>query len=137
MKKFLILALTIVMAGQPIFAQTLTVKGRVTDATRKRPIKGVKVMYQGSEEGVVTDSNGRFTVEGVNSKSVLMFSHDRYIIQLVEISESPIINVELERDRKYLDFSTDIAFFFSLHYGPSRESKETRRNEASKNWVYN
>jgi hypothetical protein len=120
MKKFLIFALTIVMAGQPIFAQTITVKGRVTDAIRKKPLKGIKVMYKGCEEGVVTDSNGRFTVEGVNSNSVLMFSHERYVIQLVEISGSSIINVALERDRKYLDFSTDIAFFFCLHYGPSR-----------------
>ena len=44
---------------------------------------------------------------------------------------------ELERDRKFLEFSTDIAFFFNFHYGPDRTAKETKLNESQKLWVYN
>ncbi|MDP3452543.1 MAG: carboxypeptidase-like regulatory domain-containing protein [Bacteroidales bacterium] len=137
MKKFLVLVLSIIMTGQTITAQTITVNGKVIDAIKKTPLQGVKVMYQGSDEGVETDLNGKFNIDKVNPNSVLMFICDRYIVRLVDLSGNQKIFVELERDRKFLDISTDISYFFSLHYGPPRSVKETKMSEINKPWVLN
>lgn len=137
MKKLLVLLFIIVLAGQQSFAQNITIKGKVTDSIRKRPLKGVKIVYQGNNEGVITDAKGRFTIEDVNREAVLMVSYDRYIVQFKKLNGSENVNIELERDRKFLEFSTDIDFFFKFHYGPDRTAKEANLKEPQKLWVYN
>lgn len=137
MNRILILILTIIISGQQIEAQNITIKGKVTDSIRKTPLKGARIIFQGNNSGIVTDSKGRFTIENVSPDAVLMVSMDRYIVQLVKLTGDPTLNIQLERDRKFLEFSTDIAFFFNFHYGPNRTAKETRLNETQKHWVYN
>lgn len=137
MNRILILLLTLIISGQQVEAQSITIKGKVTDSVRKTPLKGAKIIYQGNNNGIETDSKGRFTIENVNPNAVLMVSLDRYIVQLVKLTGDPTLNIRLERDRKYLEFSTDIAFFFNFHYGPNRTAKETKLNETQKLWVYN
>jgi len=137
MKKFLILILTLIMAAPAVVAQNITIKGKVTDSVRKTPLKGAKIIYQGNNTGIKTDSKGRFTIENANPNTILMVSLDRYIAQLVKISGDSDMNIQLERDRKFLEFSTDISFFFKFHYGPDRTAKETRLKETQKHWVYN
>ncbi len=137
MKRLLTFVLSVFICIPLLVAQNITIKGKVTDSVRKTPLKGAKILYQGNNSGIKTDSKGRFLIENITPDAVLMVSMDRYVVRLVKLSGDPTVNIELERDRKFLEFSTDIAFFFNFHYGPDRTAKETKLNESQKLWVYN
>ena len=125
------------MVAPAVVAQNITLKGKVTDSLRKTPLKGATIIYQGNNKGVRTDSKGRFTIENINPNAVIMVSKDRYIVKLIKLSGDQNLNIQLERDKKFLEFSTEIAYFFNFHYGPDRTAKETILNETQKHWVYN
>ncbi len=63
MRKFTSLLVFLLFAGlQVAFAQR-TVSGRVTAAAENTPLTGVTVLVKGSNSGVVTDVDGRFSIQ--------------------------------------------------------------------------
>ncbi|PKO98752.1 MAG: hypothetical protein CVU13_08500 [Bacteroidetes bacterium HGW-Bacteroidetes-8] len=116
-------------------AQNFTVSGTVIDALKHTPVKGVKIMFPGSDDVVVTDSKGRYTIKDINPNSVLLFSCRRYKSKLVNVSSNSSIAVILERDTRYLEQTTSIDYFFCFHYGPPRDKKDSTTCDIK--WIFN
>jgi TonB-linked SusC/RagA family outer membrane protein len=80
--------------------QSLT--GRVIDESNT-PIPGVNVLIKGSTTGTVTDSDGRFSLEGASQDAVLVFSFIGYKTQEVAASGRSNFDVAMETDVQSLD----------------------------------
>lgn len=66
-------------------AQTYTISGKVTDSEGS-PLPGVNVVIKGTTRGVVTDLNGKFSIESNAEKVSLVFSYIGYLTEEVEIT---------------------------------------------------
>lgn len=99
-RHLLILAgLLVTMAAS---AQQFTVKGTVKDMAGE-PIIGANVMVKGTTNGAITDINGGYSVTGVSSSSVLVYSFIGYKNQEVACKGQHEINVTLAEDLQTLD----------------------------------
>ncbi|MBR8765909.1 SusC/RagA family TonB-linked outer membrane protein [Porphyromonas levii] len=86
------------------FAQTITVKGVVTDATHNEPVIGATVMLvQDTSKGMLTNLDGAFTLSGVPSNGTLRVSYVGYKTVEVPINGKTTINIVLQEDSELLD----------------------------------
>ena len=76
------------------FAQTATVKGKVTDAASGETLVGVTVTIKGTTTGTQTDVNGGFSLSAP-SNATLVFSYIGYVSQEVAVNGQATINVQL------------------------------------------
>ena len=51
-----------------------TIKGTVLDANTREPMIGVSVLEKGTSNGVITDLDGNFVINGVKSGATVTFS---------------------------------------------------------------
>lgn len=79
-----------------------TITGRVLDDSNT-PIPGVNVLIKGSTSGTVTDSDGRFSLEGAGSDAILVFSFIGYKTTEVAVSGRSNIDLTIETDVQSLD----------------------------------
>ncbi|HPX08516.1 MAG TPA: TonB-dependent receptor [Tenuifilaceae bacterium] len=78
-----------------VWAQEITVTGRVTSAADGEPLIGVTVVVKGTTIGTSTDVNGSFSIK-TKAGSTLVFSYIGYkTIELIADGKSPV-NVSLE-----------------------------------------
>lgn len=96
MKK-LQLTLLMLLASTLIFAQEQTVTGVVTSGSNE-PMPGVNVLIKGTQQGTVTDVNGRYSLAVGGDVNVLVFSFIGYNAQEVEINNRSSIDVTLTED---------------------------------------
>lgn len=85
-------------AGTGAWAQSRSVSGRVTSSDDGSPVPGVNVLEKGTNNGTVTDSDGRFTLQVSGSNAVLVFSFVGYATQEVTVGTQSTINVNLQVD---------------------------------------
>lgn len=84
------------------FAQNITVRGTVTDAT-DIPLIGVTVQVQGTMAGTVTDIDGNYVLSDVPSDAVLEVSYVGMKSQTINVNGQSVINVVLGEDTELLD----------------------------------
>lgn len=84
-----------------MFAQQITVKGSVKDATGE-PVIGASVLVKGTTNGTITDFNGNFSFNNVSSGSTIVVTFVGYLPQVVRASASPL-SIILKEDTKILD----------------------------------
>lgn len=77
--------------------QQPTVTGTVTDATGA-PIPGVTVSVQGTNQGAITDADGKYTIEVPQGSNVLNFSFVGMVTQNITIGDQTQIDVVMEND---------------------------------------
>ncbi|WP_418501360.1 SusC/RagA family TonB-linked outer membrane protein [Flagellimonas sp.] len=83
------------------FSQTKTITGTVSDNTG--PMPGVNVLIKGTTNGVVTDFDGMFNIDGVSNTDVLIFSYIGFVTQEVPVGAQDVINIVLQEDTQALD----------------------------------
>jgi len=83
------------------FSQTKTITGTVSDNTG--PMPGVNVLIKGTTNGVVTDFDGMFNIDGVSNTDVLIFSYIGFVTQEVPVGAQNVINIVLQEDTQALD----------------------------------
>jgi len=83
------------------WAQAQEVSGTVSDASG--PLPGASVVVKGTTNGTQTDFDGNYTLDGVDSNAVLVFSYIGYSTQEVPVNGRSTINVVLEEDAQALD----------------------------------
>ena len=93
---------------QTLTAQTLTVKGVVTDSYAE-PIPGVNVMVKGTVTGTFTDVDGNYTIT-TDADAVLEFSSLGFLNQEVKVGGRAVINVTLESDTESLEETVVVAY---------------------------
>lgn len=94
--------------SQILSAQTLTIKGVVTDSYAE-PIPGVNVVVKGTVTGTFTDVDGNYKITA-DSKSVLEFSSLGFLAQEVSVGGRAVINVVLESDTESLEETVVVAY---------------------------
>lgn len=102
MKKthFIIFLLTFCCVS--VFAQNITVSGKVTDASNSEALLGVSVTVKGATQGTITDINGLYSLS-VPASATLSFSYMGYVSQEIPVNNRPVINVQLVPDEVGLD----------------------------------
>ena len=83
-------------------AQNRTITGTVTSKEDGLPVPGVSVKVKGSNIGVSTAANGKFSLSVPSNATVLNFSSLGFASMAVTIGSSNTMNVTLETDQKYL-----------------------------------
>ncbi|MBO7552288.1 MAG: carboxypeptidase-like regulatory domain-containing protein, partial [Fibrobacter sp.] len=104
MKKVkLFLACLLAVASTALWAQTITVRGTVSDASNGEPIAGAAVVVQGSATSyALTDVSGAYSLTAPRN-GVLVVSNMGYKTQSVEVNGMTVVNIALEPDTEYLD----------------------------------
>jgi iron complex outermembrane receptor protein len=75
-------------------AQQKTVTGKVTSEA-EGPLPGVNIVLQGTVQGVVSDSQGNYSIVVPGPEAVLVFSFISYTTQNVTVGNQSVINVVL------------------------------------------
>ena len=83
------------------FAQQITVKGHVVDATGE-PVIGASVIEGKSTNGTITDIDGNFSLN-VSANSTLTISFVGYKTQTVSVNGKTALKVTLQEDTEVLD----------------------------------
>jgi TonB-linked SusC/RagA family outer membrane protein len=87
-----------------LMAQSIDLKGVVTDAGTNESLPGVTVKVEGNNlVGTTTDLNGNFKLKVTAKTEKLSFSFVGYVTQSVAIAGKAVINVALVADVKRLD----------------------------------
>jgi TonB-linked SusC/RagA family outer membrane protein len=113
-----VLALLIFMCSLGAFAQGLQVKGVVTSADDGQPIPGVSVVVKGTTTGMITDLDGKYSVNAPGN-STLIFSFVGMKSQEIPVTGRTSINVVLASEQ------TDIDEVVVVGYGTQKKSLVT------------
>jgi hypothetical protein len=102
-----VLAALLAFISVAVAAQTGTVKGRVTDENGEG-LYGTNVVVKGTQNGVITDFEGNYTLTGVNpGNQIIEFSFvgmtTQEIIVIVEAGKTASINIVLKEDAVVLE----------------------------------
>lgn len=85
-----------------VFAQDLTISGKVTSAEDGSSVPGVNVVVAGTTTGAVTDIDGNYKVTVPSDGATLVFSFIGMVTQEVEIGSRSVINITMALDYEEL-----------------------------------
>ena len=95
LRKTLLSIVAACMCAWTIYAQEgIRITGTVVDDTNE-PLVGASVKVKGTTAGVITDTNGKYTVNVPNRNSVLVFSFVGFTTQEITVGTKTAINVSL------------------------------------------
>ena len=100
------------------------ISGNVSDDVA--PLIGVGIMIQGTNTGVITDSDGNYTIQNVKPTDVLVFSYIGYATEEIEVGKSATINVVMKADARTIDDAVVVA----VGYGDVRRRDLTGSRRA-------
>ncbi|MDR1981537.1 MAG: SusC/RagA family TonB-linked outer membrane protein [Tannerellaceae bacterium] len=92
---------TVVGNDPHVAQQSGKVTGTVTDDFG--PVAGAAVLVKGTTNGVVTDADGRFTLEGVKNGAVIRVSYLGYTTQEIAFTGQQTLSIVLKEDAQTLD----------------------------------
>ncbi|MCJ0741650.1 SusC/RagA family TonB-linked outer membrane protein [Pedobacter montanisoli] len=102
MKKLLQSLFILLLVTSTVMAQNRTITGTVTSKEDGLPIPGVSVKAKGTNVGVSTDPNGKFSLSIPRSATTLEITSIGYDPQTVEINSRTVINISLTSNSKLL-----------------------------------
>lgn len=100
-KKLLLIVVLCLAVFYQAIAQNRTVTGTVTDNQDKTPIPGATVKIKGTQTGVQTDANGKYSLT-TPQNATLIFSFVGYISEEQPVPASGTLNVALSTETKAL-----------------------------------
>ncbi|WP_027137023.1 SusC/RagA family TonB-linked outer membrane protein [Gaetbulibacter saemankumensis] len=83
-------------------AQNITITGQIKDPNGM-PLAGVNVIEKGTNNGAVTDFDGKYVIKLQNKKSILVMSYIGFKTQEVSFKGEDTINIVLEEDAESLE----------------------------------
>lgn len=92
----------IVIAPRRLLQQQ-KVTGTITDAATSEPLVGVNVVLEGTTIGVMTDINGKYSLDVPNLSGTLRITYIGYVSRSIPINGMREINVVLESDLMALE----------------------------------
>lgn len=99
---FLFLLCTLCAFSLPVAAQTLNLKGTVTDASTHEGLIGANIKIKGTTQGCITDIDGNFSLSNVSAKAVLVVSSIGYGTQEVPVNGQSQLNIVMKEDSELL-----------------------------------
>ena len=113
MKRVILLFVSlVVMAFQLLFAQSFTVKGKVIAEEGNEPLIGVAIMQEGTNNGVITDIDGNYSIEikGV-AQATLVYSYiGMQQQQHVVTPQTQKLDITLKSDAQLVDEVVVVAY---------------------------
>lgn len=97
-----VLVLMLMLFSMVSFAQTLSVRGTVTDAVLGEPLIGVTIVVKGTTNGTTTDIDGNYTLTNVPSNGTLDVSYVGMTTQSILVNGRTVIDVKLSEDSEVL-----------------------------------
>ena len=100
------------MAIQSLFAQDFSVKGTVFDGETNEPLIGVTIMQEGTNNGVITDIDGSYSIEikGV-AKATLVYSYiGMQSQQHVVTPQTHKLDITMKSDAQMVDEVVVVAY---------------------------
>lgn len=76
------------------YAQSVTVRGTITDSDLGEPLPGTTVLEKGTNNGVIASSDGTYTIN-VPTGATLVFSFAGYVTQEITLNNQTTINVTM------------------------------------------
>lgn len=98
-----LLALLIVGNGFAVPVQETRVTGRVTSVEDGQALPGVSVVVKGTQQGTITDSDGRYSLNVPSSNGTLVFSFIGYNSQEIPINGRSTVDLSLSPSIAQLD----------------------------------
>ncbi len=95
--------------GFSAYAQQHSVSGTVKDQNGQ-PAVGVTVFEQGTDNGVTTDADGRYSIKVANGNAVLEFASLGYATVNEKVSDRSVINVTMKEEAIALDAVVAIGY---------------------------
>ncbi len=95
LKKLTILLIVLTCFFHSVYAQEITVSGKVVSADDGLGLPGVSVFIKGTTIGVVSDIDGNYILPGVEVNEVVVFRFIGFETQEVKVAEQKVINVQL------------------------------------------
>jgi TonB-linked SusC/RagA family outer membrane protein len=83
--------------------QTKTVTGTITDSSTGESLAGVNVIVEGTTIGVISDVDGKFSIEVPGPDVTLNFSFVGYITERIQVTNQAAIDIKLVPEVKNLD----------------------------------
>lgn len=108
LKVFLLIFLSCLLTLSVASAQTLTVRGIVSDIYGE-PIPGVNVLAKGTAAGTFTDVDGNYTLE-TDASALLEFSSIGFRTVQIKVEGRAVINVSMETDTESLEETVVVAY---------------------------
>ncbi len=116
---FLLVAQINIFAAETVdIKQTVQITGTVTDEDGL-PMPGANVTVKGTTTGVVTDVNGKYSINVPNRNATVQFSFVGYLTEEVVVGNQSTINMQLRSDAIAID---DVVV---IGYGTMRKSDVT------------
>ena len=107
-KRLITTLLVLLTITAQAFAQS-SVSGKVTDKAGE-PLVGAGILIKGTTSGTTTDLDGKFSLQGLKSNSVLVFSSIGYETQEVTVGNQTVINITLADEAEFLDDVVVVAY---------------------------
>ncbi len=85
-----------------IFAQGKIVTGKVVDENGA-PLPGVTVLVEGTQNGTITDVDGKYSLKCNSDEDVMIFTFIGFTTQKVNVSGRPVVDVQMQPDVVSLD----------------------------------
>lgn len=101
MKKIYKLVVLLLLCQTYVFAQNISVTGKVTDSDNL-PLPGVSVKVSGTAQGTSTDVNGSFTIS-VPGTGTLVFTSIGFTTQTVPVQGRTTLNIRMATDAQALE----------------------------------
>jgi len=110
--------LALLLPGIVLFAQTITVSGKVISGADQSTIPGATVQVLRKSIAAATDIDGNYSLKGVAKDDTLAFSSLGFIRQLIAVKGRTEINITLEVT------STELKEVVVTALGISRQKRE-------------
>ncbi len=86
-----------------VLQQSFQVTGTVTSAVDGKSLPGVTILIKGTQQGTVTDANGRYTLTVPDENTTLVFSFVGYETTEITVGNQRVIDVVLKESVKKLE----------------------------------
>jgi TonB-linked SusC/RagA family outer membrane protein len=83
--------------GSSVLIQPGSITGKVTDA-QGNPVAGATIRVKGTDIGVLTDENGKYTINNVSQKATLVISFVGLTTQEIAVSDRILIDLVMQEE---------------------------------------
>lgn len=118
LKKLILFSCLLIFTSMTIYGQG-TVKGTVISGEDKMPVIGATIVVKGSSKGVNSDFDGKYTLNNISPKDVLVIGFLGFKTVEVTVGNKTVIDVVLQIDAQSLDEVVVVG------YGTSKKSDVT------------
>lgn len=101
--KYVIFIFSFICISFTTVGQNSTVVGNVIDATNNQPLLGATIIQKGTQNGVTSDFDGNFTLEGVSINDIIIISYVGFQDAEIKLTTLNSISVTLKIDTATLD----------------------------------